>query len=209
LQGRRNNLIASGRLHSLGQSLEGRSGAVTLGEIADALGPTAIGVVLVVLTLPALIPIPGPIGFVFGSVLILVSAQLLASVRRLWLPEMVRRRQIPVGVVVSMVTAGLPLVRRAETLLKPRRLLPLTGRLGRTVLAAPLMVLALTIALPIPLGNLLPAFGIIVISLGLVMRDGLAVLVGLIIGVLATVWTIAVVAFGSLMAEPIWALLGQ
>ena len=40
--------------------------------------------------------------------------------------------------------------------------------------------MAIIVVLPIPFGNLLPALALILIGLGLVFRDGLAVVVGLV-----------------------------
>jgi hypothetical protein len=47
-------------------------------------------------------------------------------------------------------------------------------------------VLALVLALPIPLGNVLPALAISMLSLALLQRDGLWVLYGLALAVTAT-----------------------
>lgn len=45
--------------------------------------------------------------------------------------------------------------------------------------------MAFIVVLPIPLGNLLPALAMMLIGLGLVFRDGVAVVLGLITAVLA------------------------
>lgn len=43
-------------------------------------------------------------------------------------------------------------------------------------------VFAVSIALPVPLTNFLPGWGILIMSLGLLNRDGLTILVGILIG---------------------------
>lgn len=203
-----NRMSASGHLLGLGQRMAGRSGSVSVGELVDTLGSSAIGMVLIFLTLPTLIPIPGPFGLVFGTILMLVSAQLLFGVRRLWLPEMVRQRMLPVGAVARMVDVGAPILLRAEAALKPRRMLPLTGRLGRIALAVPMVLLALAIALPIPLGNIPPALSMIVIALGLVVRDGIAIVIGLILSIFAGLWAAAILLFGAEIIAGSMLLLG-
>ena len=75
--------------------------------------------------------------------------------------------------------------------------MPLTGRVARVVLAAPLLIMAMTLALPIPLGNGLPAIAVIVFALGFMERDGLAILAALGICVVALVWTVALILFGA------------
>lgn len=50
------------------------------------------------------------------------------------------------------------------------------------------VLLAFLLVLPIPLGNLLPALGILFIALGLIESDGVCVLVGIAIGISAWVF---------------------
>lgn len=63
--------------------------------------------------------------------------------------------------------------------------------------AAPLLVMAVTIVLPIPFGNLLPALALIVAATGFIARDGLPVLVSMVIALLAVLWTLALLVFGA------------
>jgi hypothetical protein len=79
-----------------------------------------------------------------------------------------------------------PWLARAEKLLKPRMtslaLPPMEYMIGLVCL-----LLAVLLALPIPLGNMLPALAISLIALGVLERDGLWVLAGLITAGLAIV----------------------
>jgi hypothetical protein len=68
------------------------------------------------------------------------------------------------------------------------------------LLAAPILALAVAILLPIPLGNQLPALAIIVIAFGLMLRDGIAVIGGLALAILALLWNTAVVLAGAELA---------
>ncbi len=76
-------------------------------------------------------------------------------------------------------------------------MLPLTGRRARMLLAIPLLAMAFVLALPIPLGNLPPAASLIAISLGLVARDGVLVIVGLGLAVVAIGWIGALILVGA------------
>ncbi len=68
--------------------------------------------------------------------------------------------------------------------------------LGRswTVLATALM--SVIIVLPIPFGNVLPAIAMMLLGVGLVFRDGLAMVLGLVTSALALVATSALVVLG-------------
>lgn len=199
---------ATGPLVKLDERLMDRGGSVPLGEVIDGLGQAGIGMTLLVLTLPALIPIPGPFGLIFGSIVAFLSAQLIFGARRLWLPEALRARALPTEGVRSMLAKALPWLQRAETWLKPRRLLPLTGRLGRAALGVPLILMGVALALPIPLGNVPPVASLVALSLGLMVRDGAAVLVGLALAAVAALWLALLAVFGAQAIDWLWTMLG-
>jgi hypothetical protein len=193
---------------ALGSRMKDRDGGILLGEIVDGLGRTGIGMTLLILSLPALIPIPGPFGVVFGSVVALVSLQLMLGARRLLLPGFIRSRELPASAVRAMIDKGVPLLQRAESFMKPRRMLPLTGIVGRMALGLPLLLMGVAVALPVPTGNVPPVASLIALSLGLMMRDGVAVLVGLFLAVAALAWFAFLFLFGAELIERLGALLG-
>jgi hypothetical protein len=102
----RESSTASAQLMALSRRLKDRDGGVPLGEIVDGLGRTGIGMTLLLLSLPALIPIPGPFGLAFGSIVALVSLQLMLGARRLLLPGFVRARELPASAVRAMADRG-------------------------------------------------------------------------------------------------------
>ena len=57
------------------------------------------------------------------------------------------------------------------------------------------IVLALVSTLPIPFGHNLPALGLVLIGLGLIERDGLAIIFGSVIGLIGTL-LLGLVIFG-------------
>ena len=170
---------------------------ITLGEFLDRLGEEGLGLTLLILSVAALIPSPGlPIGAIFGAALALVSVQILTGAGKLRVPRWLAGRTLRRSHVVALVNWAVPWLRRAERLLRPR-LPALIGRHMRLALAFPILVLGLTIALPIPLANALPALALIAFALGILMRDGLAVLAGTALSVAALVWTAVVLVSGA------------
>ncbi len=188
---------ASERLEDLVGRFAGRGRTGELGEVVDALGAAGLAMATLLLTLLALVPLPGPFGMVFGSLLALIALQLLLGARRLWLPQPLRRRGLPASALETVVRTGVPWLRRLEAWTEPRRMLPLTGRRARMLLAIPLLAMAFVLAFPIPLGNLPPAASLIAISLGLVARDGVLVIVGLGLAVVAIGWIGALILVGA------------
>jgi hypothetical protein len=162
---------------------------VRLSELVGHLGDRTFGAILLVFAIPNLIPLPPGSSTVLGIPLILAAAQLAGGRSALWLPQAVGNRTLRRSDLQRLVDYGLPTLRRTERLLTPRWAPLLSERL----IGAACLLLAIILILPIPLGNMLPAFGIAAFALGLLQRDGVAVLVGW----AATLASLAVVALVS------------
>ena len=143
-------------------------------ELVDSFGDRAFGALLLVLAIPNLIPLPPGSSTVLGLPLILIAAQLKLGRTALWLPQTVGNRSLAKRDLQRVVERTLPALRRMERLLAPRLELLLNDRL----IGLACLVLAIVLALPIPLGDMLPACAICAFALGFLQRDGAAVLVG-------------------------------
>lgn len=185
------------KLAALQRQLASRAGRVPLGDIVDSLGSAGLGLTFLLLTLPSMIPIPGPFGMIFGSILAVLSLQLMAGAARLTLPGFVRRVSLPAEGVRTLLERCLPYLQRVEGWLRPRRLLALTGRPARMALSLPLLLSAVTLALPIPGGNVLPAASLVAFGLAFMTRDGAAVLAGTCFSLAGAAWGGLVVFAGA------------
>ena len=199
--------VASQRLARLANAIDGQK-QVSIGEVIDRLGPSSLGLVLLILTIPAIIPIPGPVGMVLGSCLSLVALQVIIGARRVWLPRWLRERGLPARFIRASITKIVPWLERFERQLSPRRWMALSGRLARPFLGLAILAMAVIITLPIPLGNILPVVALAMLALALLERDGVAVLFAVAMSMVAIVWTFVLVFFGTRLFEAVWALLG-
>lgn len=157
----------------------------SLGEVLGHLGDRAPGFLLLALAIPAVVPTPGlPAGLVFGTVLVLVAIQMIVGRDRLELPGWIGRRRVARGTLETIVEKGTPLVERLEARLRTRWP-SLTHQGVLRPLGFFVLMMGILIALPIPFGNTLPGLAVLVIALGLIVKDGLAVAAGLGLGVAA------------------------
>jgi hypothetical protein len=194
---RRRNGPISRRLLAIARTV--KTETLTVGDLSDRLETEGLGLTLLLLTLPALIPLPGPFGIVFGTLVAAVAVQILFGAERLWLPGFLRRRPVPQRILRNVIRAGLDWAEFAERGLRENRMIWLTGRRARMLLALPLLLMAVTIVLPIPLGNLLPALALIAAAIGFMAYDGLAVLVSILIAIAAVIW-IAILLYAGAAA---------
>ena len=146
--------------------------------------------VVSVLTLPVLMPMPPGVSMLLALPLLFAAPQMMIGRKALWLPKPVGRRTIARDKLQKGVKRILPWVQRLERVVKPR-LAFLTGRAGTAVAGVVCTLMAVVLVLPLPFANLFPALTVLVVSLGLTRRDGLAVIVGLMLlgaAVTGVVW---------------------
>jgi len=174
---------------------------LTLGELVDALGRSGQGLVLLLLALPAFIPVPAlPTGFVFGTALSLVALQMMAGRESLALPGVLRRQSLPRQAVISTVERLDGFMTRLDGVLRPR-LLSLTDRAATIIVALLIFILGVMLVLPIPFGNQGPAFAIVIFAFGLLERDGVAILAGVVFAIIGVAWNVGLVLFGAAITE--------
>lgn len=170
---------------------------VTLKEILTLAGERTFGFLFVVLALPSALPIPAP-GYStpFGIVMFLLALQLIAGRTRLWMPENWNHRQFDLIAVQKIVKAGTPWLRRLEAISRPRLTFVCTSLPGRTVIGVAIALMAISMMLPIPLTNTLPAIGIFVTGFGLLDDDGAISLGGLVLCLMGGILTTLILTFG-------------
>jgi hypothetical protein len=156
---------------------EGTAASVSVGELMGLFGGRALGGLLLVFGLACMLPLPPGGTTIFGAPLVLLAPQLVIGTRAPWLPAGIRAR----AVATADLRRGLPRIvnwlERVEAVSGPR--LPfLFGGIGERVIGVVCTLLALVLILPIPLGNILPAAAVSVLSLALVQRDGALALIG-------------------------------
>lgn len=199
--------VASQRLVLLAREI-GPQAQISIGAVVDQLGSSSLGLILLILTIPAIIPIPGPIGIILGSCLALVALQVVVGAKRVWLPGWLRSCNLPTRFVTAAIARIVPWLERFERRLSPRRWMMLSGRVARPFLGLAILAMAVIITLPIPFGNILPVVALAMLALALLERDGVAVLVALGMSLVAIICTGMLLLFGVQALEALWRLFG-
>jgi hypothetical protein len=175
--------------------LEVPQNGISARQLERKLGADAIWLSLLLLGAAALVPTPGvPFGIVCGCAIVLVAVHLLSGARKL--PAVVARRRVPHRILATLISYLAPWIDRAEGYLRSRlRTLSAPGTMPLWAMA--ILSQGILIALPIPLGNPLPGIAVAVLALGLMRRDGVALLAGLFCCVLAAAWTVGLIVLGA------------
>ena len=159
---------------------------VSIRDILESLGNRSFGFMLFLFALPNSLPmigIPG-VSTVTGIPILFIALQMALGYERVYLPAWIAKRSMATVDFQQFIAKAEPWLRKIEKLMRPRGRAFLTGR-TEPLLGLICSILAFLLILPIPFGNLLPALGIVLISLGLIERDGLVVLLGIAFGVVS------------------------
>ena len=98
-----------------------------------------------------------------------------------WLPEWIGKKEISRKSLEKMIEKATPWLRKIESYLHPR-LTYISVHAWERIIGIFAFIFTISISLPIPLTNFPPGWGILIMSLGLLNKDGLTIIVGMIVG---------------------------
>jgi hypothetical protein len=192
----------SQRLEDLVRDASGTS--VTLDWILTQLHERAFGLFLLVLALPCCIPFLYGIPQVVSLPLMFVSAQILLGRRVPWLPRNLGARRVSVAGLEQLARRAGPWLRRIETISRPR-LSALTRPPAERLVGLALVLFSASILVPLPGTNTVPGFAVVIVSMGLLQRDGVLVILGALLG---TAWIASLIFAGATLAKLIKVWMG-
>ncbi len=158
---------------------------VSVRDLFTAMGDRAFGALLLIFALPNVFPTPPGTSALTGAPLVFLSAQMMLG-QAPWLPKILADRSVARGDFGAIVSRISPWIARGERMLKPRLSL-LVVPPAEYLVGLLCLLMAIVLTLPVPLGNILPALAICVFAFGVLERDGICVLAGAAIFVVATV----------------------
>jgi hypothetical protein len=166
---------------------------IAISDLVAAMQVRAYGALLLIFALPNVLPAPPGTSGLLGLPLLFIATQMMLG-RMPWFPQVIAARSMSRADFGKLIERVSPLVARAERLLQPR-LMWLTDPAVERGLGAVALVLASILVLPVPFGNMLPAFTICILALGVLERDGVWIIAGLVMSVLSIV-----IAYGVIYA---------
>jgi hypothetical protein len=162
------------------------AGENTLGGLVRVFGEKAFALLFVLLLGVSALPIPtGGATHVFEVIAILVAAQLVVGREHIWIPKRWLGLQLAGRKQQRFLTGLLKAIRWLERFSRPRLTFLFNHRLSNSVFGVLVIALTLSAFFAPPFSGLdtLPALGVVIISLGVLLEDFLIVAVGLTIGI--------------------------
>ncbi|KJV41814.1 exopolysaccharide biosynthesis protein [Brevundimonas sp. KM4] len=170
---------------------DGGDAGLTLHEIRDRLDERAYGLLILLLSIPCLVPGLYGVPQVVGLIVILLAGQMLVGREEPWLPRWFLNLRCKGSWLKAMADFAETKLGWIDRLSRPR-LRRFADGPGEK-LAAVFMILA-TVTIVMPLTNTIPSIALALLSVGLIQRDGLFVLAGCAV---TTVWLTLLGALGT------------
>jgi hypothetical protein len=164
-------------------------------DLVDAMQAIGFGLAMMIFAFGIIIPLPPPFPSIIAMPLIIFSLQMIAGYTAPKLPKRFEKITVKRSVVAMLVQKSSPYIRKIEHILRPRLSFVTTSRAER-VIGVFTLIFSSFIVLPMPLSNFIPGLGILIISFGLLGKDGLVVICGIIIGLIGIAISTTAVLLG-------------
>lgn len=167
---------------------------ISLYQIMYALHERGFGILLAFFTLPTSVPaLVPPVTTIISIPLLFFSLQMILCLKSPWLPKRLGNWRISRRSLSLLMSKSAKLLRKIELFMRPRMTFA-SSQKGERIIGVFCFIFALSIAIPLPMTNLLPSIGILVTSLGLLGRDGLLVIIGMTIGTIGSLiaWALTI-----------------
>lgn len=147
-----------------------REAGISVGALVKAIGERGFGLLLIVASLPLLVPMPPGTSGLLGLVIVVVSLQALVGRDSIWLPRRCMAWRLSPKAIRFLIGRALPLLRRVETWGDSCSSRAVTARRLRWVSCAS-AVMGLILATPIPFFNTIPALVTLALGVGLMKEN--------------------------------------
>lgn len=170
-------------------------GQKTLADLEKVFGPKSFAITFLLLMATPALPLPtGGITHVFEIIVMLLCLQLLIGRETIWLPKRWRNTSLSGSRKIKVITGIMKFVRFFERFSRPRLTRIVGSRFYLRVVALLIFALTLSAFLAPPFSGLdtLPALGVVIISLSIILEDATLLFVGLLVGVLGVVLEVTI-----------------
>jgi len=172
---------------------------LTLHEITDRLDERAFGALLFVLALPVSIPFLYGVPQVVAVPMLALVAQMVLGRAEPWLPASLARRTVGKSGLEQMARGSRKWFGWLERFARPR-LTFLASAPAERIIGLFLLAFCCSILIPLPATNTMPGIAVAIVSFGLLARDGLLILPGLLLG---SAWITGLILVGDRLTDVI------
>lgn len=179
-----------------------------LRELFESVAPHAFLLLVLILVVPFMQPIPLPVvSTPVGAVVALLGLQMMIGMKA-WLPERLLAVRLAPRTMLLVVAASTKILRWMEKLTKPRLGWLVNWWLARKFALFMVVVGGLVLMMPPPIFNIMPAWSVALLVIGILERDGAFVLGGYAVALFTALYSLAWLVAGVAVLDWVWNWLG-
>jgi len=171
------------------------SDTIQIRDLMNAMQSSGFGLAMAFFAFTALVPLPPPLPSLFAIPMLFFAFQMMLGYKSPILPKIIADIKFKRSILEMIVRKSSPHIDKIERILH-QRLVFMIYPLAEKMIGFLIFIYASFILIPVPFSNFLPGIGILVTSFGLIGKDGVFVILGLIIGIIGAIFSSLVILFG-------------
>ncbi len=164
-------------------------------DLVHAMDSVGFGLVMMIFAFGIIIPTPPPFPSIISIPLVVFSMQMMIGYQAPKLPKKFSKLTVKRSVLATLVKKSSPYIRKVERILRPR-LLFMTSNIADRIVGFFVLLFSSFVLLPMPLSNFIPGLGVLIISFGLLGKDGLVIILGIFVGLAGIAISLAAILLG-------------
>lgn len=171
------------------------SDRVLVKDLVDAMDAVGFGLAIMIFAFGIIIPLPPPFPSIISIPLVIFAAQMIMGRTAPKLPKRFANLTVKRSVLAMLIQRSSPYIRKVEKILKPRLAFMFYPGMER-VIGVFIFIFSSFVLLPMPLSNFIPGLGVLIISFGLLGKDGLFTIFGIFTGLTGIAISVTAVILG-------------
>ncbi len=171
------------------------SDRILIGDLVEAMETVGFGLAMMIFAFGVIIPMPPPVPGIISIPLVIFSLQMILGFDSPKLPKKFSKMSVKRSIIATLVKKSAPYIRKVEGLLRPRWFF-MTGKIAERIIGVFTLLFSGFVLMPLPLSNFIPGLGVLIISFGLLGKDGVVIIAGIFVGLVGLSISIAAVLLG-------------
>lgn len=162
---------------------------IKIGTLLKSIDSGGFALLNLIFAIILMIPLPPPIAIIAGLIIMFLSFQMIIGMKEVWLPKIITEKSIKRSTLSIIVEKSTIYLYKLERFTR-RRFTFVSNPVTERIIGAFIFFLAAITLTPIVFANTIPGLAIILISFGMINKDGLMVIIGFIVGIFSifVVW---------------------
>ena len=173
---------------------------IKVGTLLKSIDSGGFALLNLIFSIILMIPLPPPIAIIAGLIVMFLSFQMIIGMKEVWLPKFITEKSIKRSTLTIIVEKSTIYLYKLERFTR-RRFTFVSNPITERIIGAFIFFLAGITLTPIVFANTIPGLAIILISFGMINKDGLMVIIGFIVGIFSifVVWLMISVGLNVVM----------